>query len=173
MKRIIKISLFTFLITCFTACGGGMSKNNLVGKKWSLDTEALEKEMERIVSKLEGIPFIDQIIKQAIEEQRAELESGTMEFKEDGSIEISEANSSSFVGSSNEAQWNLSGGKLYFSKDGAKLGVRVSGSANKMTLTITKADVVDFFKQIEETLPSETEVILDKIGEINISLKAK
>lgn len=176
MKALIKVSLFAFLVTIFTACGGGMTKNNLVGKKWSLDADALEKEIERVVSNLGDGFIVEQIkkgIKESFEEDRASIESGTMEFKEDGSVIVSGTERSSFASSADDTKWSLEGGKLYFSKDDVKFGMRISGSADKMTFTITTADIKEFFEEQGEALPLGTAGILDKIGSINISLKTK
>ncbi len=177
MKKInllLILSLFIFI----TACGGGgMSKDTLTGTKWTVDVEGVEKEMNRIVSKIG-----DEKMKKEAEQGKEQLnmfkgmiEAVKLEFKENGTMGISGMEA---LGVSEEkasdigVKWSLNGDKLSIEGEGQTVNFKVSGSSSSMTLTLTQEEMKALSKKSGEEIPKDVEKEMQAMGDVKLTFKA-
>jgi len=170
MKFKLNVVLILVCMTLMTACGGGgISKEVLIGQKWKIDVDALEKEIDGLVDKM-----ADEAEKTKAKEQltvlkpmlKGFIEPVKIEFKEDGSItgeglgEASEA----------DAKWSLDGGNLVLEADGNKINLAISGSAKSMKLTLTKEELQKSAEKNGNPMPADVEKMLEGIDAISVTL---
>lgn len=177
MKKQFSFLLILTYIVFLSACGGGgMNEKDLTGTKWMLDVDEFDKEAKRIIAKIsdeemkkqanEGIEQLDKL--------RGIIESVALEFKKDGSMGLGGLETFGLKGASSQAskmKWTLSGNKLTLEAEGEKLNLLVSGSADKMKLTLTQSEMQAISKKSGEEIPAEVQKEIQAMGDISIGFK--
>ncbi len=178
MKKQFSFLLVLTYLVLLTACGGGgMSQKDLTATKWTLDVDELEKEAKRILSKISDEEMKeqgDQGLKQ-LAPMRSLIESVAIEFKGDGTMGLGGLETFGIRDASSQAskvKWALSGNKLTLEGEGEKLNLVVSGSADKMKLTLTQSEMQALSKKAGEEIPADAQKELETVGDISIGFKA-
>lgn len=168
MKLKSNIVLTLVFLTLMTACGGGgISKEVLTGSKWKIDVAALETEVDALLEKVE-----DEEAKTQFETMKpmmkGMLEAVVIEFKEDGTLAAE-----GLPGGQDEAgpKWSLDGSTLALEMDEGKINFEAAGSAESMTLKLTKEELKRSAEASGDPMPEDMEKSLEGIDAITITLK--
>ncbi len=176
-KQFSLLLILTYLVVLSACGGGGMSEKDLTSTKWTLDVKELEKEAERIISKV-GDADMKKQASESLKQLAAMgsiIESVAIEFKKDGTMGLGGLETLGLGGAASEAskvKWTLSGNKLTLDGEGEKINLLVSGAADKMKLTLTQSEMLALSKKAGEEIPADAKKELKAIGDINIGFKA-
>jgi hypothetical protein len=177
MKKINLLLVFS-LLALITACGGGgMDKATITGTKWTVDVEGVEKEMNRIVSKVGDAEMkaqAEQGLKQ-LQTVKSMIEAVKIEFKENGTIGISGLEAMGITeekASDLGVKWSFNDGTLTIDGQGEKMNFKTSGSSSKMTLTLTQEEMKKLAKKSGDKMSEKGEKEMKALGDVNLTFKA-
>lgn len=157
MKTNLKFALI--FITFFLLSGfrgdetHKITKDTLIRTKWYVDYNSLAKEIERISSKIKD-KKVQREMKEALEQMetfRSFIQGIYLDFTRSGYLRFKglppfEDPSSS----TNKVKWYLKGKNLYIEMRGdkiQKMGLKISGSTSKMTLTLFHSEILRLIKE--------------------------